>query len=74
MKNKKTFNLLSCLFLCAASIMASAAEALRRHVYATANYGKAQVSRDPKTYGFYEEISGWVGSFYYPFGGHIEKQ
>lgn len=49
MKNKKTFNLLSCLFLCAASIMASAAEALRRPGYATANYGKAHVSRDPKT-------------------------
>ena len=43
------------------------AEALRRHGYATANYGKAHVGRDPKTYGFDEEITGWVRSFYYPF-------
>ena len=49
------------------------AETLRSHGYATANYGKAHVSRDPKTYGFDEEITGWLGSFYYPFGGHIEK-
>jgi len=46
------------------------AEALRRHGYATANFGKAHLRRDPKTYGFDEEITGWVGSFYYPFGGH----
>ena len=46
------------------------AETLRRHGYATANYGKAHLRRDPKTYGFDEEITGWVGSFYYPFGGH----
>ena len=46
------------------------AEALRRHGYATANYGKAHVSRDPKTYGFDEEITGWVRSYHYPFGGH----
>jgi len=46
------------------------AEALRRHGYATANYGKAHVGRDPKTYGFDEEITGWVGSYHYPFGGH----
>ena len=46
------------------------AEALRRHGYATANYGKAHVNRDPKTYGFDEEITGWVRSYHYPFGGH----
>ncbi len=45
------------------------AETLRNHGYATANYGKAHVRRDPKTYGFDEEITGWVGSYYYPFGG-----
>ena len=45
------------------------AEALRRHGYATANFGKAHVGRDPKTYGFDEEITGWVGSYHYPFGG-----
>ena len=45
------------------------AEALRRHGYATANFGKAHVGRDPKTYGFDEEITGWVGSFHAPFGG-----
>ena len=46
------------------------AEALRRHGYATANYGKAHLRRDPKSYGFDEEITGWVGSYHYPFGGH----
>ena len=28
------------------------AETLRRHGYATANYGKAHLNRDPTTYGF----------------------
>lgn len=46
------------------------AEALRKNGYATANYGKAHLRRDPKTYGFDEEITGWVGSYHYPFGGH----
>jgi arylsulfatase A-like enzyme len=45
------------------------AETLRRHGYATASFGKAHVGRDPKTYGFDEEITGWVGSFHAPFGG-----
>ena len=49
------------------------AEALRRHGYATANYGKAHVARDPKTYGFDEAITGWVRSFYYPFGNAYDK-
>jgi arylsulfatase A-like enzyme len=45
------------------------AETLKRHGYATANYGKAHVSVNPKTYGFDEEITGWVRSYHYPFGG-----
>ncbi len=45
------------------------AETLRSHGYATANYGKAHLRRDPKTYGFDEEITGWLKSFYSPFGG-----
>ena len=49
------------------------AETLRSHGYATANYGKAHVNRDPKTYGFDEEITGWVGSYYYPFGEAYDK-
>ena len=49
------------------------AETLRRHGYATANYGKAHVARDPKTYGFDEAITGWVRSFYYPFGNAYDK-
>ncbi|HAE18010.1 MAG TPA: hypothetical protein DCG41_02220, partial [Verrucomicrobiales bacterium] len=44
------------------------AETLKRHGYATANYGKAHVSMNPKTYGFDEEITGWVRSYHYPFG------
>jgi len=34
------------------------AEALKQHGYATANYGKAHVRVDPKTYGFDEAITG----------------
>ena len=45
------------------------AETLKSHGYATANYGKAHVRVDPKAYGFDEEITGWVRSYHYPFGG-----
>ena len=45
------------------------AETLKRHGYATANYGKAHLRVDPKAYGFDEEITGWVRSYHYPFGG-----
>ena len=50
------------------------AETLKRHGYATANYGKAHVSVNPKTYGFDEEITGWVRSYHYPFGGAYDKK
>lgn len=50
------------------------AETLKRHGYATANYGKAHVSMDPKTYGFDEEITGWVRSYHYPFGEAYNKK
>ncbi len=43
------------------------AETLKKNGYATANYGKAHLRRDPTTYGFDEAITGWVRSFYYPF-------
>lgn len=43
------------------------AETLRAHGYATANYGKAHLNRDPKTYGFDEAITGWVRSYHHPF-------
>ena len=43
------------------------AETLKSHGYATANYGKAHLSRDPRTYGFDEAITGWVRSYYHPF-------
>ena len=33
------------------------AETLRRHGYATANYGKAHLNKDPTTYGFDEAIT-----------------
>jgi len=49
------------------------AETLRRHGYATANYGKTHVGRDPKTFGFDEAIAGWVTSYYYPFGKAYDK-
>ena len=50
------------------------AETLKRHGYATANYGKAHVSVNPKTYGFDEEITGWVRSYHYPFGSAYDKK
>ena len=50
------------------------AETLKRHGYATANYGKAHVSMNPKTYGFDEEITGWVRSYHYPFGSAYNKK
>ena len=43
------------------------AETLHQHGYATANYGKAHLNKDPRTYGFDEAITGWVRSYYYPF-------
>jgi arylsulfatase A len=43
------------------------AETLKAHGYVTANYGKAHLNRDPKTYGFDEAITGWVRSYYHPF-------
>ena len=49
------------------------AETLKRHGYATANYGKAHLRKDPKTYGFDEAITGWVRSYYYPFSKQYEK-
>jgi len=49
------------------------AETLRSHGYATANYGKAHVGRNPKNYGFDEAITGWVQSYYYPFGGAYDQ-
>ena len=45
------------------------AETLKSPGYATANYGKAHLRVDPKAYGFDEEITGWVRSYHYPFGG-----
>ena len=45
------------------------AETLKSNGYATANYGKAHLRVDPKAYGFDEEITGWVRSYHYPFGG-----
>ncbi|MCP4849452.1 MAG: sulfatase [Verrucomicrobiaceae bacterium] len=49
------------------------AETLKKHGYATANYGKAHLSKDPRTYGFDEAITGWVRSYYYPFSGQYTK-
>jgi arylsulfatase A len=49
------------------------AETLKQHGYATANYGKAHLRKDPKTYGFDEAITGWVRSYYHPFGGEYNK-
>ena len=50
------------------------AETLKRHGYATANYGKAHLRVDPKAYGFDEEITGWVRSYQYPFGGAYNEK
>ena len=49
------------------------AETLKGHGYATANYGKAHLDRDPRTYGFDEAITGWVRSYYHPFSPQYEK-
>jgi len=49
------------------------AETLHKHGYATANYGKAHLNRDPKTYGFDEAITGWVRSYYHPFSPAYTK-
>ena len=49
------------------------AETLHEHGYATANYGKAHLSKDPKTYGFDEAVTGWVRSYYHPFSPTYEK-
>ena len=50
------------------------AETLKNHGYATANYGKAHLRVDPKAYGFDEEITGWVRSYHYPFGGAYNEK
>ena len=49
------------------------AETLHKHGYATANYGKAHLNKDPKTYGFDEAITGWVRSYYHPFGAEYNE-
>ncbi|MBG88523.1 MAG: hypothetical protein CMO80_16705 [Verrucomicrobiales bacterium] len=49
------------------------AETLKKHGYATANYGKAHLRKDPKTYGFDEAIHGWVRSYYHPFSPQYSK-
>ena len=49
------------------------AETLKKHGYATANYGKAHLNRDPTTYGFDEAITGWVRSYYHPFSPKYSK-
>ncbi|MFT4688750.1 MAG: arylsulfatase A [Limisphaerales bacterium] len=49
------------------------AETLKRHGYATANYGKAHLNKDPTTYGFDEAITGWVRSYHYPFSPQYTK-
>lgn len=50
------------------------AETLKQHGYATANFGKAHLKEDPKNYGFDEEITGWVKSYYHPFGAEYDKK
>ena len=49
------------------------AETLHSHGYATANYGKAHLSKDPTTYGFDEAITGWVRSYFHPFSPTYAK-
>ncbi|MCH2332726.1 MAG: sulfatase, partial [Roseibacillus sp.] len=49
------------------------AETLKKHGYATANYGKAHLRKDPRTYGFDEAIVGWVRSYYHPFSPQYSK-
>jgi arylsulfatase A len=49
------------------------AETLKQHGYATANYGKAHLRKEPTTYGFDEAIHGWVRSYHYPFSPQYTK-
>ena len=49
------------------------AETLREQGYATANYGKAHLNKDPTSYGFDEAITGWVRSYYHPFSPAYSK-
>lgn len=49
------------------------AETLQRHGYATANYGKAHLNKDPTSYGFDEAITGWVRSYHHPFSPAYSK-
>ncbi len=49
------------------------AENLKKYGYVTANYGKAHLSKDPKTYGFDEAITGWVRSYFPPFSSQYAK-
>ena len=49
------------------------AETLKQHGYTTANYGKAHLRKDPKTYGFDEAITGWVRSYFHPFSPQYAK-
>ena len=49
------------------------AETLKSHGYATANYGKAHLNNDPKSYGFDEAITGWVRSYFHPFSPAYSK-
>ena len=49
------------------------AETLKKHGYATANYGKAHLNQDPTTYGFDEAITGWVRSYFHPFSPTYSK-
>ena len=49
------------------------AETLKKHGYATANYGKAHLRTDPKKYGFDEAITGWVRSYFHPFSPQYTK-
>ena len=48
-------------------------ETLKKHGYSTADFGKAHLRKDPKSYGFDEAITGWVRSYYYPFSKQYEK-
>ena len=49
------------------------AETLKKHGYATSNYGKAHLRTDPKKYGFDEAITGWVRSYFHPFSPQYAK-
>ena len=50
------------------------AQTLQQHGYATANFGKAHLNRSPLTYGFDEEVTGWVRSYYPPYSPQYEKK